>query len=1310
MSISGSLSTGSSTTTSLGGSGGAGGDGGTITVSNSGVIDAKGDLSYGVFAQSIGGGGGTAGMVVSGTLSTGLGGMASALGGSGGAGGNGGDITVTNSGMILVEGAASVGILAQSIGGGGGAGGFTGSLAVTGGSLNTQVGATGGAGGDGGDVTVTSTGSIATLADDSIAVLAQSIAGGGGQSAYAIAAQAGAFDGVNLTLGAQGEGISGKQGKVVVNLSGGMLQTAGALSYGLLAQAIGAGGGNVALSVPDPLEVGSNGLTLQLGSTGGVAGDGNVIDVTNANEVQTKGAGAIGFAAQSIGGGGGTEGVTGDVVLGSGDAVWSTVVGGSGDSAGSGAAITIANSATIVTEGDGAIGLLAQSVGGGGGVGTMALGLADGSLAGASLNVGGAQTTAGNGGDVTFTTSTGAIGTSGNLASALVVQSIGGGGGVATLSSMEGGALGDITLAAGATGGAGGDGGNITLDQKAEVVTSGTGANAVLVQSIGGGGGLATLDNTGGTGMVTNVDLGGAASGSGGNIDFALDGRVQTTGAGAAGVVVQSIGGGGGYASAVGANAQGTLTLGTSNGATGNGGDVSVAINQTITTTGAGSTALLVQSIGGGGGAASVVGADGTVQTLDVVNAGAVSTLRMARLMTLAASSGSVDAGAVDVTVGAAIRTSGANANGVVVQSVGGGGAATGSGTGVLAGSGAGNAVNLTVNADVVTSGAGSSALVAQSTGGLGGGAIVLDIGKVNVVGGLGGHAVSLLGGAANAVTNAGTLQTMDGQEGLVIYAEGGDNTIVNSGTIVGSIDLGAGVGSFTNVNGGIFLAGSLVNVGAGSFVNSGILNPGGGGVVSQLAVSGGLTLTAQSEYNLDLDLKTNTADKVVVSGAASLNGRVTTNLLNLGYARAGANDVVILEAAGGITGQDLVKLVAPTSAVATFGLDYSSANQQVIHYVIEYAPSGLTQRQAMIGNLLDRIQETPTDAFAPTAAAIISIPTVGALGTVYDSLTGEGVVAAQSAALSAIGNSHDVIDGQIVSRVGTFASAWRKEPLGNLWMAVQGGRQRLDGTDGAHDVRTSGYVVQGGWDYRPDARSVVGATFGFDPQSFSVPDVSTSGKAKVYTFGAYAGFHPGAWTLSADLLYSAANTTTVRDMWLYADGNVQAHGDFTMHAWSGRAQVARQFGSGNLVFQPFAAVEVTRLSLPGYVENQAEGQEDAALGLAFFGKDWTRTRTFAGGNVAGRIELPQGKALVTTLRAAWVHDFDPDRSVTAAFAGAPDYRFVTTGAQAAGDSGRIDLRSTLQMRKVDLQFSVGANLGKGYNDLTAMAGVRFHM
>src|SRR3546814_9561679 len=86
----------------------------------------------------------------------------------------------------------------------------------------------------------------------------------------------------------------------------------------------------------------------------------------------------------------------------------------------------------------------------------------------------------------------------------------------------------------------------------------------------------------------------------------------------------------------------------------------------------------------------------------------------------------------------------------------------------------------------------------------------------------------------------------------------------------------------------------------------------------------------------------------------------------------------------------------------------------------IEFSPEGVNARQAKIGALLNRIQTTPTDAFAPTAAAIIAVPTVSALGTIYQSLTGEGTTAAQSAALSAVSNSHDVVESQIRSEEHT--------------------------------------------------------------------------------------------------------------------------------------------------------------------------------------------------------------------------------------------------------------------------------------------------
>src|SRR3546814_4807286 len=90
------------------------------------------------------------------------------------------------------------------------------------------------------------------------------------------------------------------------------------------------------------------------------------------------------------------------------------------------------------------------------------------------------------------------------------------------------------------------------------------------------------------------------------------------------------------------------------------------------------------------------------------------------------------------------------------------------------------------------------------------------------------------------------------------------------------------------------------------------------------------------------------------------------------------------------MSGQQGVNLLSPNSAVATFNLCYPTANQQALDYVIEFSPEGLNARQAKIGALLNRIQTTPTDAFAPTAAAIIAVPTVSSLCTIYQRLPGE--------------------------------------------------------------------------------------------------------------------------------------------------------------------------------------------------------------------------------------------------------------------------------------------------------------------------------
>lgn len=87
-------------------------------------------ISTGIYASSVGGGGGNGGYATSVAVSftapaaTPSAAVALAVGGTGGGGGNGGAVTVNNYSSVTTQGDnSSFAILAQSIGGGGGAGG-----------------------------------------------------------------------------------------------------------------------------------------------------------------------------------------------------------------------------------------------------------------------------------------------------------------------------------------------------------------------------------------------------------------------------------------------------------------------------------------------------------------------------------------------------------------------------------------------------------------------------------------------------------------------------------------------------------------------------------------------------------------------------------------------------------------------------------------------------------------------------------------------------------------------------------------------------------------------------------------------------------------------------------------------------------------------------------------------------------------------------------------------------------------------------------------------------------------------------------
>jgi hypothetical protein len=1011
--FSGSGSKGDASTLSVGGSGAGGGKGGDVSVANAGKIRVAGDLSYGVFAQSVGGGGGNGGVSVAGAMSTQGGGFASSIGGTGAGGGDGGNVKVVNSGEIILEGAGTVGVLAQSVGGGGGSGGFAGGLHLSeGGDASATLGGRAGTGGSGGDVAVVSTGKIATLGAGSVAVLAQSVAGGGGQSAIALSASGNSLDNAAFGLGGGGSGAGGGKGKVTVDISGGETVTGGDLSHGAVIQSVGGGGGVGSFTAEE--EVLAQQIMMALGSTGSIDGDAAAVTGSNANATTSLGAGSIGLLAQSIGGGGGVQGVTGDLELAR---QIDAILGGTSAETGHGAALTFANSGAVETFGANAVGVLGQSIGGGGGVGSYSLGAVDASVASVRLAAGGGGA-ASDGNVVDLSKLSGSVTTHGALATAVLGQSIGGGGGVVQITADQGFQLAALDLVAG---GAHGSGGQVVLTQSGEAHTAGFGAMGVVAQSIGGGGGQVGFDNPGGAVGSAKARLGGAlastrpalsegasavvarALAGGGDpgtaVHLTASAPVSTQGAAAVGVLAQSIGGGGGSIVASGVSSL-DLVIGSAGGAGGDAAEVALISGGGVATTGAGAHGILAQSIGGGGGYAAAFDSQGKAAPVNVSKA----------------SGQGGSGGPVSVTVAQTVSTTGDGADGVIAQSIGGGGGLAGVGEGRFIGSaggpGAAARVDAILSANVTADGAGSNAVVLQSAGTDGSGPITATVDKDVVLrGGSGsGAGLLLLGGTQNTVVNHGAIGSLAGVDGRAVIATTGDDAVENFGALVGEIDLGAGTDSLANRAEAAILSGARIALGAGEvFVNEGRLAPGGADRVQTTALLGDYRQSATGAYDADLDLRSGLADKLEVSGSAAVAGTVKVTPQNKGYVTSGEHRATLATAEGGLAIGE-VKLDTPPSAIASYGLVNPDGKTAQLAWKVDFSPTGVNTNQTAVGDHLNAALSTPAiqERFRNIAAALFDAPDAAQLGAVYDRLTPEPQVQLMASALLATAKHGD--------------------------------------------------------------------------------------------------------------------------------------------------------------------------------------------------------------------------------------------------------------------------------------------------------------
>lgn len=839
-------------------------------------ITTFGDGSTGMLVQSIGGGGGNAGdstaVASAGTLQEklsklGVGNdsgetlnltIAVAHGGTGGAAGAGGSAKAINKGRIATYGLFADGLMVQSVGGGGGNGGAGNAKTNASGtavSLSTALGGFGSGGGYGGIAAGgnASGASIQVSGNNSRGILVQSIGGGGGNAGGGAGSSGGTL-GVTVALGHSG--TSGGNGGAAYSYNQGQIQTFGDWSDGILVQSIGGGGGNAgagdsSLTIPSATAF-TNAFPVNDDSSSNTTSD-------SSSAGQNTNPTTLGTFTLALGAQGGTGGNGGNVVV------------GFAPNQATGASNYTANG-IISTSGILSHGILAQSIGGGGGNAATSSGSSSATM---NLYVGASGGTGGNGGTVQVNANK--ITTNGFASHGIVAQSIGAGGGVGVASGVSGTVktqLGsrDLDLQGQATSGASGSGSAVTVYAFGAIQTSGSDSFGIIAQSIGGGGGLAAAaqgngQSAYGQGSSNSIGISLGAqkvnaetySPEGGNVTIALQSSasIKTTGTRSFGVVAQSIGAGGGLISGAGNTLSGVafntpLIDGPNNLA--RGGSVAVNVNGSVQTSGDGAIAILAQSIGGGGGFA----ADATRAFFPVSSSPGGG---------YAGGAG----GSVTITTGAGSRisTTGYNAHGILAQTVTGGGGIWDNGSGVSAGTSSGGSgvgigqIAITVAGDIAVTGGSAWGIWAQSAGSAYREPDSFD------------PPIPVVGTPILITIDAGASVSGTGRYGGAIWMQSvmGGNRIVLNGTLEGNVSnqstvydysTTAPTSTLTNNSFNTFITRDYVK--GLQVINNGALNIGGTGRFQTTTFSH--NLTGSGLIRMDVDQVGGRSDRIDVVGA----------------------------------------------------------------------------------------------------------------------------------------------------------------------------------------------------------------------------------------------------------------------------------------------------------------------------------------------------------------------------------------------------------------------------------------------------------
>jgi autotransporter-associated beta strand protein/probable HAF family extracellular repeat protein len=517
--------------------------------------------------------------------------------------------------------------------------------------------------------------------------------------------------------------------------------------------------------------------------------------------------------------------------------------------------------------------------------------------------------------------------------------------------------------------------------------------------------------------------------------------------------------------------------------------------------------------------------------------------------------------------------------------------------------------------------------------------------------------------------------------------------TAVNGGTL--DVEGSIASSSLTTVNAGATLTGSGT-VGNTTIANGGTFTPGSGTPGSSMTVAGNLAFQSGALYLVQLNPTTSSFANV--TGAASLNGSAGAAFLAGNYV---AKQYTILTAAGGVSGTfgSFNTLNIPSGFQASLSYD---ANHAYLDLFLNFAPPHLNTNQQSVANALtnffNRTGGIPAVFGGLTPAELTQVSGETATGsqqTTFDAMNlfmglltdpfiaGRGNNESAGAAATAFAGTDEEALAYATGRARSnserdaYAAVYRKAPLRevydprwSVWSAGYGGSQTTDGNAalGSNNTRSSIGGVAVGADYLFSPRTIAGFAVAGGGTGFSVSGQGT-GRSDLFQAGAFVRHTAGPAYVSAALAYGWQDVTTDRTVNVAGADLLRAR--FNANAFSGRVEGGYRFVTPWMAMgiTPYAAGQFTTFDLPAYAEQAIAGGNTFAL--AYGAKNVTASRSELGVRTDKSFAMQDG---IFTLRgrAAWAHNFDPDRNIAATFQTLPGASFVVNGAAQASDAALV--------------------------------------